>query len=47
MASGIVVVKQYERLVVLKWGRLESVATTPDAPNNAGPVDSGVAIRDR
>ena len=26
MASGIVVVKQYERLVVLKWGRLESVA---------------------
>ena len=26
MASGIVVVKQYERLVILKWGRLESVA---------------------
>jgi regulator of protease activity HflC (stomatin/prohibitin superfamily) len=26
MASGIVVVKQYERLVILKWGRLESIA---------------------
>ena len=26
MASGIVVVKQYERMVVLKWGRLNSVA---------------------
>ena len=26
MASGIVVVKQYERLVIRKWGRLESVA---------------------
>ena len=26
MASGIVVVKQYERMVVLKWGRLQSVA---------------------
>ena len=26
MASGIVVVKQYERLVILKWARLESVA---------------------
>ena len=26
MASGIVVVKQYERLVILKWGRLSSVA---------------------
>ena len=26
MASGIVVVKQYERLVILKWGRLDSVA---------------------
>ena len=26
MASGIVVVKQYERLVILKWGRLQVVA---------------------
>jgi regulator of protease activity HflC (stomatin/prohibitin superfamily) len=26
MASGIVVVKQYERMVVLKWGRLQAVA---------------------
>jgi len=26
MATGIVVVKQYERLVVLKWGRLQAVA---------------------
>jgi regulator of protease activity HflC (stomatin/prohibitin superfamily) len=26
MSSGIVVVKQYERLVILKWGRLETVA---------------------
>ena len=26
MSSGIVVVKQYERMVVLKWGRLETVA---------------------
>ena len=26
MASGIVVVRQYERLVILKWGRLDSVA---------------------
>ena len=26
MASGIVIVKQYERLVVLKWGRLENIA---------------------
>ena len=26
MASGIVVVKQYERLVILKWGRLQTVA---------------------
>jgi len=25
MSSGIVVVKQYERLVILKWGRLEGV----------------------
>ena len=25
MSSGIVVVKQYERLVILKWGRLEAV----------------------
>ena len=26
MATGVVVVKQYERLVVLKWGRLQAVA---------------------
>jgi regulator of protease activity HflC (stomatin/prohibitin superfamily) len=26
MASGIVIVKQYERLVVLKWGRLAQIA---------------------
>ncbi|PKB77257.1 MAG: hypothetical protein BZY70_03725 [SAR202 cluster bacterium MP-SInd-SRR3963457-G2] len=26
MATGIVVVKQYERLVILKWGRLQVVA---------------------
>ena len=26
MSSGIVVVKQYERMVVLKWGRLQTVA---------------------
>jgi regulator of protease activity HflC (stomatin/prohibitin superfamily) len=26
MASGIVIVKQYERMVVLKWGRLDHVA---------------------
>ena len=26
MASGIVVVKQYQRMVVLKWGRLQAVA---------------------
>ena len=26
MASGIVVVKQYERLVIMKWGRLQTVA---------------------
>ena len=26
MATGIVVVKQYERLVILKWGRLQAVA---------------------
>ena len=26
MASGIVVVKQYERMVVLRWGRLQAVA---------------------
>ena len=26
MATGVVVVKQYERLVVMKWGRLQAVA---------------------
>ena len=26
MSSGVVVVKQYERLVILKWGRLQAVA---------------------
>jgi regulator of protease activity HflC (stomatin/prohibitin superfamily) len=26
MASGIVIVKQYERMVVLKWGRLDRIA---------------------
>ena len=26
MATGVVVVKQYERLVILKWGRLQAVA---------------------
>jgi regulator of protease activity HflC (stomatin/prohibitin superfamily) len=26
MSTGIVVVKQYERLVILKWGRLQAVA---------------------
>src|SRR5919106_982486 len=26
MASGVVIVKQYERLLVLKWGRLDQIA---------------------
>ncbi len=26
MATGVVVVKQYERLVIMKWGRLQTVA---------------------